>query len=49
LAKLSMMSDTVEFDMEFRAEDSEPIAAPRMPATSSPEIPTGSACRMKVG
>ena len=44
-----MMSATVEFDIEFSAEDSEPIAAPRMPATSSPEIPTGSPCRMKFG
>ena len=48
-AKLSMMSATVEFDIEFSAEDSEPIAAPRMPATSSPETPTGRACRMNAG
>ena len=49
LAKLSMMSATVEFDIEFSAADSEPIAAPRMPATSSPEIPTGRPCRMNAG
>ena len=47
--KLWMMSATVEFDIEFSAEDSEPIAAPRMPATSRPEMTTGRACRMKLG
>ncbi len=47
--KLWMMSATVEFDMEFSAEDSEPIAAPRMPATSRPETTTGSPCRMNSG
>ena len=47
--KLWMKSATVEFDIEFSAEDSEPIAAPRMPATSRPEMPTGRACRMKFG
>ena len=47
--KLWMMSETVELDMEFSAEDREPIAAPRIPATSRPEITTGSPCRMKLG
>ncbi len=47
--KLWMMSATVEFDMELSAEDSEPIAAPRMPATSSPETTTGSPFRMNSG
>src|SRR5439155_13148475 len=47
--KLRMMSATVEFDMEFSADDSEPIAAPRIPATNSPEITTGRPCRMKFG
>ncbi len=44
-----MMSETVELDIELSAEDSEPIAAPRMPATSRPEMPTGRPCRMKFG